>query len=135
MAAQPHGMIASYKGDIEMEVVRFKNAESYEPEESWKRVSLCNRSDISIEYFQKPPGHASPLHDHPSAQVLVVLDGALTVVDGEGTEETLGVGDAVYFPGGESHIVKNPLDETSTGIDIFVPGRSFDFWTKRNKGK
>lgn len=116
-----------------MKIVRFENAESYEPEENWKRVSLCNECDVSIEHFVKPPGHSSPLHDHPSAQVLVVLDGALTVVDGDGTEETLHAGDSVYFAGGEPHTVKNPLDRTSTGIDIFVPGRSFDFWLKRKK--
>jgi hypothetical protein len=29
--------------------------------------------------------------------------------------------------------VTNPLDEVSVGIDIFVPGRSFDFWRKRGK--
>jgi len=26
--------------------------------------------------------------------------------------------------------VTNPLDQPSSGIDIFVPGRSFDFWLK-----
>jgi hypothetical protein len=39
--------------------------------------------------------------------------------------------DAVFIPGDEPHIVSNPLSETSVGIDIFVPGRSFDFWRKR----
>jgi hypothetical protein len=53
-----------------MKVIRFSSAESYEPEENWKRVSLCNEKDISIEHFVKPPHHASPLHEHPSAQVL-----------------------------------------------------------------
>jgi len=114
-----------------MKVIHFNEAESYEPEKDWKRVSLCAEKDISIEHFVKPAGHASPLHDHPNAQVLVVLEGRLAIVTDKDSEQTLDVGDAVYIPGGEPHVIKNPLDVPSVGIDIFVPGRSFDFWLKR----
>lgn len=117
-----------------MRVIHFNNAESYEPHRDWKRTSLCNESDISIEHFVKPPGHASPLHDHPNAQVLVVLDGAMTVTTERDGEQRLETGDAVYIPGGEAHVVANPLERPSTGIDIFVPGRPFDFWLKRERG-
>jgi len=113
-----------------MKVVRFESAESYEPEKDWKRVSLCAEKDISIEHFVKPPRHASPNHDHPNSQVLIVLKGKLTITTGT-EEETLDKGDAVYIPGNEPHVVTNPLDEPSVGIDIFIPGRSFDFWLKR----
>ena len=116
-----------------MKVIRFNEAENYEPEENWKRVSLCNEEDISIEHFVKPPQHASPLHEHPNAQVLIVLQGKLAIVTAENEEQTLEVGDAAYIPGDEPHIVKNLLDEPSVGIDIFVPGRSFDFWLKRKQ--
>ncbi|HUV37127.1 MAG TPA: cupin domain-containing protein, partial [Patescibacteria group bacterium] len=92
-----------------MKIVHFKDAESYEPQEHWKRTSLCNENDISIEHFVKPPGHASPLHDHPNTQVLVVLDGALTITTGDGGEQRLEAGDAAYIPGGEAHVVTNPL--------------------------
>jgi quercetin dioxygenase-like cupin family protein len=114
-----------------MKVIRFKSAESYEPEPDWKRVSLCNEEDISIEHFVKPPHHASPRHGHPNAQVLVVLKGQLAIVTDEDGEVVLDEGDAVYIPGDQPHIVKNTLDEPSVGMDIFVPGRSFDFWLKR----
>ncbi|MBN2180844.1 MAG: cupin domain-containing protein [Sedimentisphaerales bacterium] len=113
-----------------MKVIRFKSAETYEPEKNWKRTSLCNQKDISIEHFIKPPKHASPRHDHPNAQVLVVLEGKLSITTDD-DEQVLGEGDAVYIPGGQSHIVTNPLDVPSVGLDIFVPGRSFDFWLKR----
>ena len=114
-----------------MKVIRFNQAETYEPEKNWKRTSLCNQKDISIEHFVKPPKHASPKHDHPNAQVLVVLKGKLSIMpDGE-DEQVLAEGDAAYIPGGEIHIVTNPLEESSVGLDIFVPGRSFDFWLKR----
>ncbi|HDJ32987.1 MAG TPA: cupin domain-containing protein [Bacteroidetes bacterium] len=116
-----------------MKVIRFKSAESYEPEKDWKRLSLCAEKDISIEHFIKPPGHASPKHDHPNAQVLHVLEGRLSIITDEEGEEFLEPGDTVYIPGRQSHIIRNPLDRPSSGLDIFVPGRSFDFWLKRNK--
>ena len=113
-----------------MKVVRFRSADSYEPEKDWRRVSLCNQSDISIEHFVKPAGHASPRHEHPNAQVLIVVKGRLRVQTDDETQD-LDENDAVYIPGGEPHVVTNPLAEPSVGIDIFVPGRSFDFWLKR----
>jgi quercetin dioxygenase-like cupin family protein len=116
-----------------MKRIRFNEGESYEPEKDWKRVSLCNQKDISIEHFVKPPGHASPKHEHPNAQVLIVLKGQLKITTAD-DEQVLDENDAVYIPGNEPHIVTNPLSTPSVGIDIFVPGRSFDFWLKR-KGK
>jgi quercetin dioxygenase-like cupin family protein len=116
-----------------MKVIRFKSAERYEPEKDWKRVSLCSENDISIEHFVKPAGHASPRHDHPSAQILIVLKGKLSIITEADGEQVLEEGDTAYIPGDESHIVTNPLDEPSVGIDIFVPGRSFDFWLKRKR--
>jgi quercetin dioxygenase-like cupin family protein len=116
-----------------MKIVRFDRAESYEPEKDWKRVSLCCEDNISIEHFVKPAGHASPEHQHPSAQVLLVLKGRLAVITDADGEQELGEGDAAYIPGNESHVVKNPLGEACIGIDIFVPGRSFDFWLRRKR--
>ena len=117
-----------------MQLIRFTDAETYEPEPHWKRASLCCEDDISIEHFVKPPGHRSPRHRHPNAQVLVVLEGSLAIVDCDEVEHVLGVGDTAYIPGGEMHVVINPGEKPSVGLDIFVPGRSFDFWLKRKKG-
>ena len=113
-----------------MKVIHFKGAETYEPDEGWKRVSLCNEKSISVEYFTKPPGHSSPMHQHPYEQVMIVLKGRMKVVTPEGEEE-LEEGDAVYIPPEEPHRVENVLGEPSIGIDIFCPGRPFDFWKKR----
>jgi quercetin dioxygenase-like cupin family protein len=116
-----------------MIVTRFNSAESYEPEKDWKRVSLCAKENISIEHFIKPPGHSSPKHNHPNSQVLIVLEGKLKIeVDGQ-ESQILSQGDSVYIPGDEMHVISNPLQTISVGIDIFVPGRSFDFWLNRNK--
>ena len=113
-----------------MEVIHFSSAERYEPEKDWRRVSLCNQEDISVEHVLKPPGHASPRHEHSNAQVLIVLKGKL-VITTDNDEQELSENDAAYLPADEPHVVTNPLKQTSVGIDIFLPGRSFDFWLKR----
>ncbi len=116
-----------------MKVIRFNDAETYEPQKDWKRVNLCGEKDISIEHFVKPPYHSSPLHDHQNAQVLVTLKGRLSIVTDNDGEQCVEEGDAAYIPANESHIVKNLLDEPSVGLDIFVPGRDFGFWKKFDK--
>jgi len=114
-----------------MKVIQLSSAESYEPEADWKRSSLCDEPEISLEHFVKPARHASPLHEHPQVQVCLVLAGRMKLVNGAGEEAELGPGDAAYFEGGEPHQVINMLDEPSVGVDIFCPRRSFDFWRQR----
>ena len=118
-----------------VKIVRFADAERYEPQEGWARVSLCAEKEVSIEYFVKPPRHASPRHTHENIQVLYVVRGKLLIEDGRGDKYEVEEGDCAYIPGGEPHIVTNQLDEPSVGLDIFVPGRSFDFWLKRREGE
>ena len=115
-----------------MDVIRYENAERYEPQKDWVRSSLCNKPDISIEHFIKPPKHSSPTHSHPNSQVLYVLQGEIIVKTND-DEQRLEKGDTVYIPGKQTHTVINPLNEVSIGIDIFIPGRSFDFWLSKNK--
>ena len=55
-----------------MKVVHLEDAETYEPEPDWKRASVCAEQGVSVEYFVKPPGHASPPHEHPQAQYVAV---------------------------------------------------------------
>ena len=81
-----------------MKVIHFSDAESYEPEKDWKRVNLCNEKDVSVEYFVKPPKHASPLHKHPNAQILIVFKGKLSIINEKDEEEVLNENDAVYIP-------------------------------------
>lgn len=116
-----------------MKVTRFNDAETYEPEKDWKRISLCNEKDISVEHFVKPAGHRSPHHHHPNSQVLFVLKGKLEIqTDNHGTH-LLEEGDTAYIPGDEPHVVINPMEKPSIGLDIFIPGRSFDFWLKKKQ--
>lgn len=115
-----------------MIVTRFDEALSYEPQKNWKRLSLCNQPDISIEHFVKAAGHASPRHQHVNAQVLVVLEGLLQIELDDGSSPILNVDDTVYIESNEWHVVRNPGDTNAVGLDIFVPGRSFDFWKNKN---
>jgi quercetin dioxygenase-like cupin family protein len=114
-----------------MTPVEFDAAESYEPEDGWKRVSLAGSDRFSFEWFEKPPGHASPMHDHENEQVCVCLQGELTV-ETESASVTLGPHDSVHLDAWESHRVVNTGDEPAVGLDVFAPGRSFDFWTDRD---
>jgi len=113
-----------------MKVIKLGDAETYEPDKDWKRASICCEKEISVEHFVKPPGHSSPLHRHPNVQVIIVTRGQMAAVT-EDEVVILNEGDCACFAANELHAVKNPLDEPATGIDIFVPGRSFDFWKNR----
>ena len=117
-----------------MRVTHVEEAERYEPEPNWVRWSMCAEPNISIERFVKPPGHASPNHSHPNIQVLIVVEGRLSITTEADGTQVLDVGDTAYIPAGEDHVVTNPLTTPSTGIDIFVPGRSFDYWVTRDQG-
>lgn len=114
-----------------MRVVKLSEGETYQPEPGWRRVSLAGDNNISVEYFEKPAGHSSPLHTHPSEQVSIILKGTMRVVNGEGESADLGPGDSAYFSANEPHRIENPTGELAVGVDIFVPARSFDFWLKK----
>lgn len=116
-----------------MNLIRHKDACTYEPEAGWLRKELCPDRSVSVEHFVKPPRHSSPLHSHTEIQVLVVLQGKLAAHDGQNSPVELDAGDAVCFASGEPHCVINLLEVPSVGLDIFVPGRPFDFWSTREK--
>ena len=116
-----------------MEIITVADAQKYEPQKGWLRASTCQQKNISLEYFVKPPHHTSPLHDHPEEQVCVVISGRMKVVNDKGESAILEPGDAAYFKSSEPHAIENINETESVGVDIFVPGRSFDFWLKRTK--
>lgn len=111
-----------------MEVIRFDQGERYEPEEGWQRTSLAGSDRFTFEWFEKPPGHISPMHDHENEQVCVCLGGELTIYT-EDASMALHQFDSVWLDAWESHQVENTGDERAVGLDVFSPGRSFDFWT------
>jgi len=116
-----------------MKIVKVNEGETYQPDPGWKRVSLAGSENVSIEYFEKPKGHTSPLHQHINEQVCIVTRGKMKVYNGEGEEAVLCEGDSAWFASNEPHRVENAGEELAVGIDIFIPGRSFDFWLNRLK--
>jgi quercetin dioxygenase-like cupin family protein len=114
-----------------MKYVPFDDAETYEPDEGWRRASMAGSDQFSFEWFEKPPGHSSPMHDHENEQVCLCLEGELTVYT-EDEEVTLRENDSVLLESWESHRVENTGDERAVALDVFAPGRSFDFWTDRD---
>ncbi len=117
-----------------MKIVNPTTARRIEPEPGWLRASLCSEDGVSVEHFVKPPGHASPMHQHPNAQVCVVIEGSMVMRTADGAEHRVDAPGAAYFAPDEPHAVINPLDTPSVGIEVFVPGRSFDFWLERARG-
>jgi quercetin dioxygenase-like cupin family protein len=113
-----------------MRPVEFEEAASYEPDEGWRRVSLAGSDRFSFEWFEKPPGHSSPMHDHENEQVCLCLGGELTV-ETENDRVTLERYDSVLLEADEPHRVENTGDDRAVGLDVFAPGRSFDFWAER----
>lgn len=115
-----------------MEPVNFDTAEDYEPEDGWRRVSMAGSDKFSFEWFEKPPGHSSPMHHHENEQVCIVLQGELTLYGENGEEITMQQYDSTWIESDEPHRVENTGDERAVGLDVFAPGRSFDFWTDRD---
>ncbi|RNJ26295.1 cupin domain-containing protein [Halosegnis longus] len=115
-----------------MKPVPFEEAETYEPEDGWRRVSMAGSDRFSFEWFEKPPGHSSPMHDHENEQVCLCLEGELTVVT-EDDSVTLEQNDSVLLEANEPHRVENESEELAVGLDVFAPGRDFDFWTDREE--
>ncbi|MBC8204531.1 cupin domain-containing protein [bacterium] len=111
-----------------MNLISLNNGQTYQPEPGWKRISLAGSANVSVEYFEKPAGHTSPLHTHPQEQVCICTKGKLMSVDSDGQEVIMNPGDSVWFAPDEPHRVENAGDDLAEGIDIFAPARSFDFW-------
>jgi len=113
-----------------MDHVPFDEAETYEPEAGWQRVALAGSNKYTFEWFEKPPGHSSPMHEHENEQVCICLEGEL-MLHTESDTVTLEQYDSVHLDGWESHRVENVSEERAVGLDVFAPGRGFDFWTDR----
>ena len=111
-----------------MEHVQFENAEVETPAERWQRAGLIGRDTVSVDWFQKPPGHTSEMHSHENEQIFVVLEGEfmLHTVD---ESVSLGRYDTAWVDSWEEHYSENPGKEPAIGLNIFAPGRAFPYWS------
>lgn len=90
---------------------------------------MAGENRVSVEYYEKPSGHTSPMHTHGNKQISIVIKGKMKAYSEE-DEVELQEMDSVFFDENEPHRIENITKEKAVGIDIFVPGRSFDFWAK-----
>jgi quercetin dioxygenase-like cupin family protein len=111
-----------------MEFTRFDEAAVEEPGEGWRRAGLLGSEALSVDWFEKPPGHVSERHSHEHEQVFVVLRGTLVLhIDDESV--TLRPRDAARVEPWEDHYTENPTEESCTGLNAFAPEREFPYWT------
>ncbi len=81
---------------------------------------------VTITRVTMPPGATNPRHSHASSeQVWVALEGAGTLLLGEGKTVAFSAGDVVRFSDGETHGLVNSGEETFTYISVTSPPISF----------
>ena len=103
-----------------MEPVSFDDTETYEPKDGWRRVSMTGSDAFSFEWFEKPPGHSSLMHDPEKEQVCLCLEGELTLYT-EDREVTLEQYDSARLESWEPHRVANGGDDLAVRLDVFGP--------------
>jgi quercetin dioxygenase-like cupin family protein len=70
-----------------------------------------DRDALRVQYCEMEGGGGAEPHVHDHAdQLLLVVEGSLSVGAGEGPRLTAGEGDAVYVPAGAAHAT-DPADE------------------------
>jgi quercetin dioxygenase-like cupin family protein len=112
-----------------MKYVRFDDAETENPSPGWRRAGLMSREAVSVDWFEKPPGHISKKHSHENEQIFVILEGTF-VLHTDHESVTLKPFDTAWVDSGEKHWSENPGTEPTTGLNIFAPGREFPYWSK-----
>ncbi len=85
-----------------MEYVRLEDAAKERPAEGWQRAGLISKKAISVDWFEKPPGHVSDRHSHENEQVFVVLDGEFVLYTDE-ESVALGRYDTAWVDSEELH--------------------------------
>jgi len=78
----------------------------------------CPRYAMRVIEFE-PGGHSS-LHAHPEEHEVYFLEGEPAIVEGNGKETRLSVGDFVYVPANELHQFKN-LGSTRMKMICTIP--------------
>lgn len=112
-----------------MKYIRFDDADVEHPSEGWRRAGLMSREAVSVDWFEKPPGHRSEKHSHENEQIFVIIEGTF-VLHTERESVTLGPYDAAWVDAGEKHWSENPGPEPTIGLNVFAPGRAFPYWSK-----
>ncbi|WP_084383826.1 cupin domain-containing protein [Halalkalicoccus paucihalophilus] len=111
-----------------MQYTKFDDADTENPAEGWRRTGLMSRDTVSVDWFEKPPGHQSEQHNHENEQIFVILSGEF-ILHTEEESVVLNQYDTAWVDGWEEHWSENPGNEPTTGLNIFAPGREFPYWS------
>jgi len=79
-------------------------------------------SEVVMRYFSIEPGGATPYHKHDFPHLVKVERGSGFVIDADGNEHPLTVGQVVFVKDNEVHGFKNPNDDVFA-ITCVVPAR------------
>ena len=79
-------------------------------------------NEIVMRYFSVEPGGSTPYHNHDFPHLVKVEKGKGLVIDSDGKEHQLNVGQLVYIPDNEVHSFKN-IGTNSFDILCIVPMR------------
>ena len=111
-----------------MDVVASTRTESTEAVEGVHLSLLAGGDRMNVQRFEIDPGAEVPEHSHPHEQVGMVVEGRLTFVLEDGSERTVGPGDAFAIPGEEAHAAENRGESPVVGYDVFSPPRENPDW-------
>jgi len=84
------------------------------------RVRFVHTEHMTIAYWDIEEGSILPEHSHPHEQVTNVIEGVFDM-NVAGVSRTLGEGDVVVIPGGDTHSGKAMTK--CRIIDVFHPAR------------
>jgi quercetin dioxygenase-like cupin family protein len=121
--------------DKENEVIIKTNADVSEVEMQGEGIHNVTRqiligpddgvTDIIMRKFCLFPGGNTPYHLHAHEHIVKIEKGHGLVVDGDGRENPVCVGQSLLIEGGEKHRFKNPHDEPFEFLCIIKdPGKA-----------
>lgn len=100
--------------------------EVYVPADHWKVQTrdLIQRADrMKLQFCEMEPGGGAHPHVHGDQdQIFFVMDGTLTVKDGEGATVQLKGDQALFIGAGVSHATVNEGGETARYLVMTFPG-------------
>ena len=108
-----------------MQITRFVEARRYDAPKHYDMRSLRLQGfDASASAFAWTglshflPGGGAEMDSSSLEKIYVVIDGAITVELGDGTQHTLGKFDSCFIPGGEARAIRNDGNAIATMLVV-----------------
>ncbi len=114
-----------------MQITRFEEAKRYDAPKHFDMRSLrlqglgATAADfawVGLSYFL--PGGGAEMDAGAAAKIYVVLDGAVTLVLGDGDEYVLAKFDSCFIPAGEARAIRNDANVVASMLVVMPTPRS-----------